>query len=118
MGVYHDVAMEQRDKRASNFPTEHANVYQKRREEEMSDARITSQLAFTEEQLSKTRALISELEDRISPVLMPDYPEPTNATEMPDRKTASDLSNMIDDLNGFVGTIQDRLINISQRVQL
>lgn len=117
MGMHDEDAVIGRD--VGRMDERKANVYRSPcREEEMSDARITSQLAFTVEQLSKTRVLLSELEDRISPVLMPDHSEPANATDMPDRKPASDLSNTIDDLNRFIGTIQEGIINISQRVQL
>lgn len=85
-----------------------------------SDARIGSQLAYMNDQLSKTQALLTELEQRILQILIPDGVEKENLIAMDNvpRKMASELSNTIDDLNSQIGRLQRRIMVMTERVQL
>lgn len=91
------------------------------REVEQSDARIIHQLAFMGDQLSKTRALLEELTEALTPVLIPNEEmavEEGYAMDSVPRKLASELSNVIDDHNSQLSLIQSRINNITRRLQL
>lgn len=84
---------------------------------EPSDARISSQLSFMQEQVSITHKMFEELTSRLEPVLIPDMDE-GNVIPGPPRKMASELSNTVDDLNGQLRRLQGRIDNVLRRVQL
>lgn len=88
------------------------------RSDEPSDARIISQLAFMNEQLMITQKMFSELQNRIEPVLIPDMDDQKAEVSSPPRKLASELSNVIDDLNGQITRLQYRIETTARRVQL
>ncbi len=88
------------------------------RAEQPSDARISAQIAFMGDQLGKTRAMVSELEECIDPILIPNMPDGLDPVDSPERKLASELSNAIDDLNASLLSLQSKIGRITERVQL
>lgn len=88
------------------------------RAEERSDARITAQLGYMTEQLSITQKMFSELTNRLEPVLMPEMDDVNAIPNDPPRKMASELSNVIDDLNGQISRLQGRIMKVMDRIQL
>lgn len=85
-------------------------------ETEPSDARITNQLNFMTEQIGELSSLLHELEERISPILLPSLPQPSDP-DVPARAT-SEVSQIIDDHNSCLTELQRRIKGINQRVQL
>lgn len=100
-----------------------SNVKFRDREEEYdgpNEARISFQLDYMSDNLSKLAALVESLQDRIDPILLPEEPANVNsiATAAPPRKPSSKISNNIDDLNGQISRIQRAVSILAERVQL
>ncbi len=89
-------------------------------QQEPSDARIMAQLDFMNEQLAKTHALSQELEERLEPILIPDFGEGNQdkIAHISDRPASSVVSNALDDMNSRVSLLQTRIIQLASRVQL
>lgn len=85
---------------------------------ELSDARITSQLTHLGDQLHKTHSALTELQDRIDMILLPELSDANEVAGMPPRKPSGVLSNQIDELNSVLGDLQQRIIRTAKRVQL
>lgn len=88
------------------------------RSDEPSDARISAQLDFMTEQLSICQKMFSMLTSQIEAILLPEIDGPENAIGDVPRKMASELSNRLDDLNGQISRLQNRIEKVSRRVQL
>jgi len=105
-------------------PGFHSNVRFGDREEGYddgpSDARIGPQLGYMQDSLSKLTSLIESLGEKVSPILLPEDSVNVNMpiTASPPRKPASEVSNMIDDLNGQITQLQGMVVRIAERVQL
>lgn len=81
-----------------------------------SDARITMQLEFVAEQIGILSSLLYELEERITPILLPPYPQPSDPEE-PTQAT-SEISRIIDEHNIKLSDLQQHIRNINRRIQL
>ncbi len=107
------------EKRMSE-PSYHDNIIRSREsalsELEPSDARIMYQLEFMGEQLGAAYELLYELEERISHILLPPFPQPSNP-DMPGQ-TTSTVSRIVDEHNSRILGIQDHLRMLNRRVQL
>lgn len=96
-------------------------AYRDEPDEELSDARIGSQLAFMGEQINQANAMLSELQQTIDPVLLPSLPGPTamdDNIKSPGPKPTSEISGRIDDLNSELSRLQQRILHLTKRVQL
>jgi hypothetical protein len=95
-------------------------TYRDAPDSELSDARISSQLSFLGEQISKINAVFTELQMAIDPILLPELPSSSNIAEvkMPASKPTSEISSRLDELASEVGRFQQRILHVTKRVQL
>lgn len=84
-----------------------------------SDARISAQLSYMQDQISKTSSIFNDLISRLDSILIPqmDSTVSPGINDVP-RKMASELSNTVDDLNSQINRLQRRIGETLERVQL
>lgn len=104
-----------RPQRSSYTDAEDVEMLDKR--PELSDARITSQLNWVDEQLSKTAALAHELRDRLTPILLPSIPSGGEVAG-PSPKGTSEVSAHLDGIQQQVMNLQEFLAKTLERIQL
>lgn len=87
------------------------------RSEGPSGARIIDQLHHQSENIEKANAILSALEERLSPILM-SVPVPGEDPNMKRAPGDSDLSTLIDRNNGGISMLQRRIGILIERMQL
>lgn len=104
--------------RVSRAQQAEADHYDRDYSMQPSDARIQAQLSFMTEQLMISQKMFSELTNRLEPVLLPEFDEASTVPNDVPRKAASEISNVLDDLNGQITRLQGRISRVIDRVQL
>lgn len=113
-----EAVMRGENTRAQLTESEYRDQEWSARDNEPSDARISSQLDYMTEQVSIAHKMLSKLTNDLEPILIPEIDGPeTRPGDVP-RKLASDMSNRIDDLNSQISRLQSRMETVMQRIQL
>ena len=77
---------------------------------------VSREIQFMENQLEKLHALISSLENRLSSVLSQATPDRPSDVIRP--AAASDLGKRISDANKTIQVFQERIVSLTERIQL